>query len=216
MLVLPDFSNPFELHCDASKLGIGAVLSQHGRPVAYFSEKLSGSKLRYNTYDVEFYVVIQAVRHWRHYLFLQEFVLFTDHDALKHMGSQYKISSRHASWAAYLQQFTFVIKHKAGTQNRVADALSRRKNLLIDMRIKVLGFDSFQNLYASDPFFVVVIEKIQDSQQSDFALQDGFIFKGTQLCIPKCSLRTKIIQELHREGHVGSDRTYLVVAASYF
>jgi len=66
------------------------------------------------------------------------------------MGSKDKISSRHASWAAYLQQFNFVIKHKAGTQNRVADALSRRKNLLVDMRVKVLGFNSFQKLYASD------------------------------------------------------------------
>jgi hypothetical protein len=160
--------------------------------------------------------VVQVVRHWRHYLFLQEFILFTDHDALKHMGGQDKISSRHASWAAYLQQFTFVIKHKAGTQNRVADALSRRKNLLVDMRVKVLGFDSFQKLYVSDPFFAVVIEKIQNNQQNDFVLQDGFVFKGTQLCIPECSLRTKIIQELHREGHVGRDRTYLLVAASYF
>jgi len=116
-----------------------------------------------------------------------------------------KISSRHASWATYLQQFTFVIKHKAGTQNRVADALSRRKNLLVDMHVKVLGFDSFQKLYVSDPFFAIVIEKIQNNQQSDFVLQDGFLFKGTQLCIPDCSLRTKIIQELHGEGHVGRD-----------
>jgi len=93
VLVLPYFSNPFELHYDASKLGIGAVLIQNGRPIAFFSEKLSRAKLRYNTYDVEFYVVVQVVRHWRHYLFLQQFVFFTNHDALKHMGSQDKISS---------------------------------------------------------------------------------------------------------------------------
>ena len=84
------------------------------------------------------------------------------------------------------------------------------------MRVKVLGFDSFQNLYASDLFFAAVIEKIQNNQQVDFVLQDGFVFKGTQLCIPECSLRAKIIQELHGEGHVGRDRTYLVVVASYF
>ena len=54
ILVLPDFANPFELHYDASKVGIRAVLSQHGRPMTYFSEKLLGSKVRYSTYDVEF------------------------------------------------------------------------------------------------------------------------------------------------------------------
>ena len=53
ILVLPDFHQPFELHADASKVGIGAVLSQNSKPVAYFSEKLSGAKLRYSTYAVD-------------------------------------------------------------------------------------------------------------------------------------------------------------------
>lgn len=111
ILVLPDFDAPFELHCDASKLGVGAVLSQHCRPIVYYNEKLAGARSRYSTYDVEFYAVVQAVKHWWHYLAHKEFVLFTDHVALKYLGTQDKISSRHASWTAYLQQFTFVIKH---------------------------------------------------------------------------------------------------------
>ncbi|CAA7034278.1 unnamed protein product [Microthlaspi erraticum] len=86
VLMLPDFSSPFVLHCDASKLGIGAVLSQNGRPITFFSEKLAGARGRYSTYDVELYAVVQAIKHWRHYLFHQEFVLFTDHDALKLMA----------------------------------------------------------------------------------------------------------------------------------
>ncbi|XP_022889239.1 uncharacterized protein LOC111404704 [Olea europaea var. sylvestris] len=130
VLVLPDFTQPFELHYDASKVGIGGVLSQNNRPVAYFSEKLSGSKSRYSTYDVEFYAIVQAIRHWRHYLFHKEFILYTDHDTFKHLGTQDKVSARHASWIAYLQQFTFVIKHKAGALNKIADALSRRKHSL--------------------------------------------------------------------------------------
>ena len=106
ILVLTNFVNPFEFHCNASKVGIG-------RLVAYFSEKLSGSRVRYSTYDVDFYAVVQAVRHWCHYLFHREFMIYTDHDALKHLHSQDIISVRHASWIAYPQQFTFVVKHKA-------------------------------------------------------------------------------------------------------
>ena len=120
ILALPDFQLLFELHTDASKVGIGGVLSKKGRPIAYFSEKLSGAKMRYGTYDVEFYAIVQAIKHWRHYLFQKEFVLYTDHEALKHLQGQDKISARHASWVAYLQQFTFVVKHKSGVTNRVA------------------------------------------------------------------------------------------------
>lgn len=106
---LPDFSVPFELTCDTSKVGIGVVLSQQSRPVAFFSEKLHGPRARYSAYDVEFYAVVRAVRHWRHYLYQQEFILYTDHDALKHLNTQDSVSSRHASWAAYLQQFSFIL-----------------------------------------------------------------------------------------------------------
>lgn len=56
------------------------------------------------------------------------------------MGSQDKVSARHAAWFAYLQQFTFVIKHKAGTLNKVADALSRRQSLLSTLHVSVTGF----------------------------------------------------------------------------
>ena len=124
ILALPDFSQPIELHCDASKIGIGAVLSQNGKPMAYFSEKLSGSKLNYNTYNLEFYAIICTLKHWSSYLAYHEFVLYSDHDGLKHINRQDKLSSRHANWAAYIQKFSFVIKHKSGALNRVADALN--------------------------------------------------------------------------------------------
>ena len=73
---------------------------------------------------MEFYEIICALKHWSSYLAYHEFVFYSDHDALKHINSQDKLLSRHAIWAAYIQQFSFVIKHKSEALNRVADALS--------------------------------------------------------------------------------------------
>ncbi|XP_077224207.1 putative mitochondrial protein AtMg00860 [Tasmannia lanceolata] len=130
VLALPNFDLIFEVHCDASGTGIGGVLSQGGRPIAFFSEKLNGAKLKYSSDDLEFYALFRTLEHWRQYLIHREFILYTDHEALKYISGQQKLNSRRAKWAKYLQDFTFNIKHKAGVQNQVADALSRKKSLL--------------------------------------------------------------------------------------
>ncbi|XP_074302910.1 uncharacterized protein LOC141637245 [Silene latifolia] len=94
--------------------------------VAYFSEKLSGTKLSYSTYDKEFYAIIGALMHWSHYLKPKPFVLHSDHKALKYINGQHKLNHRYAKWVEFLQSFTFSSKYKEGEQNIVADALSRR------------------------------------------------------------------------------------------
>ena len=144
-----------------------------------------------------------------------EFILYTDHDSLRHLHKQDKVSSKHARWVAYLERFTYVMKHKAGITNRVADALSRRINLLVTMKVEVPGLYSFPELLKTDPYFSVGLQRIQSGQKTDFLLHDGFLFKGNQICIPDCSLRLHIIQELHGEGHVGRDRTLQLVQTSY-
>ncbi|KAH9721969.1 Endonuclease [Citrus sinensis] len=158
VLALPDFSLTFEVHCDASKVGIGAILSQRGKPIAYFSEKLNEAKAHYNTYDMEFYAIVKALKHWRHYLVHKDFVLYTDHAALKYLNSQDKLPYIHATWTILLQQFTFVVKHTSGESNRAANVLSRRTSLLTQMHNQVLGFDTFRELYTSDPYFAPILE----------------------------------------------------------
>jgi hypothetical protein len=123
ILVLPDFSKTFQVRCDVSGF---AILSQDDRPIAYFSEKLNEAKVKYSTYDKEFYAIIQALKKWRHYLFPREFVLYSDNHALQFVTRQEKLNQKHAKWVEFMQNFTFVIKNIFGTANKVVDALSRK------------------------------------------------------------------------------------------
>ena len=98
ILALPSFSKVFEVECDALGVGIGAVLTQEGRPIAYFSEKLNETKRKYSTYDKEFYAIVRALEHWRHYLVGGEFILHSNHEALMFIQGQHKLNLRHAKW----------------------------------------------------------------------------------------------------------------------
>ena len=113
------------MKCDASVVGIDAVLSQDNRPVAFFNEKVCEVRSKWSTYELEFFDVVLTLKHWEHYLIQREFALYTDHQALKHINSQVNINRMHAQWVAYIQRFHFTLKHKSGATNKVADALSR-------------------------------------------------------------------------------------------
>ena len=106
ILVLPDFNKVFQVECDASGNAIGFLLSQEGKLVAFFSEKLNDAKRKYSMYDQEFYAIVQALKKWKHYLIPKEFVLYTDHKSLQYLGSQHKLNQRHIKWVKYLQSFT--------------------------------------------------------------------------------------------------------------
>ncbi|GJZ33590.1 RNA-directed DNA polymerase [Tanacetum coccineum] len=113
VLSLPNFDKLFEVECDASNVGISAVLSQENRPIAFFSENLSDSRQKYSTYDKEFYAIVRALDHWSQYLLSKPFTLYSDHEALKFINGQHKLDRRRALWVEFLQAYTFVIKHKA-------------------------------------------------------------------------------------------------------
>ncbi|GJV06738.1 putative gag-pol polyprotein [Tanacetum coccineum] len=206
VLALPCFHEVFEVECDASGVGIGAVLSQLNRPIAYFSEKLNDAKRRYSTYDKDYTQSFRALDHWQHYLISKEFILHSDHEALKYIQGQHKLQPRHAKWVEFLQAFNFTIKHKSGKLNKGADALSRKYSLLTSLQPKVLGFDLLLDEYPSDPDFGTIYNNCQHHATGEFHLCNGFLFKTQQLCIPRHSIRLVIIQEAH-EGDASKSQT---------
>ncbi|RDY10242.1 Retrovirus-related Pol polyprotein from transposon 17.6, partial [Mucuna pruriens] len=146
LLCLPNFDKAFEIECDAFSVGIEDVLMQESKPIAYFSEKLSGTTLNYSTYDKELYALVRTLQIWQHYLWPREFVNF-DHQSLKFLKSQGKLQKTHAKWLEFIEMFPYVIKYKNGKENIVADALSRRYALLTSLQTKLLGFEIIKNFF---------------------------------------------------------------------
>ena len=220
LLQLPDFTKTFELECDASGIGLGGVLLQEGKPVAYFSEKLSGASLNYSTYDKELYALVRTLETWQHYLWPKEFVIHSDHESLKHIRSQAKLNRRHAKWVEFIESFPYVIKHKKGKDNIIADALSRRYALLSQLDFKIFGLETIKEQYVHDAEFKDVLQNCRDGRTwNKFVFNDGFVFRANKLCIPDSSVRLLLLQEAHGGGlmgHFGVKKTEDVLAAHFF
>ena len=176
MLALLDFNKTFEIEYDASGIGIGAVLMQDRRSIAFFSEKLNGVSLKYLTYDKELYALIRVLETWQHYLWLREFVIHTDYESLKHLKGQGKLTKRHARWMEYIETFPYVISYKQGKENIVADTLSRRYVLLTSISAKMLGFEYVKDMYADDVDFSDVYKACDKAAFSKFYKHDGYLF----------------------------------------
>jgi len=211
ILALPNFAKSFEIECDASNVDIGAVLMQEGHPIAYFSEKLNGAALNYPTYDKELYALVRSLKTWQHYLLPKEFVIHSDHESLKYLKGQGKLNKRHAKWVEFLEQFPYVIKHKNGKGNIVADAFSRRYALLSTLETKIFGLEPLKEMYLQDSEFSKIYANCEKVSQNGYFRHNGYLFKEKRLCVPKCSIRDLLVKEAHAGGlmgHFGIQKTF--------
>ena len=126
ILAYPDWTKAFTLRTDASLEGLGAVLMQDGKTIAYLSRALSPAEKRYDTRELECLAVIYAAENLKPYLQNNRaFVVQSDHANLKWLMNVRHDSGRLARWALRLSEFQFHVEHIPGTQNTVADGLSR-------------------------------------------------------------------------------------------
>ena len=107
----------------------------------------------------------------------------TNWEILKNIH-EHKLNARHAKWVEFLQVFSLSINHKAGVLNNVAYALSKKHSLLSTMQVKVLGFDTFKDLYVDDPHFGDIWRKSKMDPFQQFQIVEGYLFKGNRLCVP--------------------------------
>lgn len=143
LLQYPDFEKPFILTTDASDFAIGAVLSQGSigsdRPIAYASRTLNDSEKRYSTIEKELLAIVWAVKHFRPYLYGNQFTIYTDHRPLAWLDSLKEPNSKLTRYKLRLGEYNFKVIHKNGKQNTNADALSR-------IRLNALGNDKDDQL----------------------------------------------------------------------
>ncbi|GJY50086.1 putative mitochondrial protein [Tanacetum coccineum] len=204
ILRLPDFSKTFVVECDASSDGVGAILSQDDHPVAYFSKGFSPSNRFKSAYDRELLALVLAVQKWNHYLLGHHFLIRTDHYTLKFLLEQRITSTEQQRLLLKLMPYDFSIIHRAGKENRGADALSRRPHtgalltLTVPYCVEVTEIKSGSQ---TDPYSSDIIQKLlspDSSSVSDFSFVDQFLFYKRRLVIPNISnLKVRLLQEAH-------------------
>ena len=116
----------FTVYCDAPIVGLGCVLMQQGKVIAYASRQLKSHEWNYLAHDLELVALVFALKTWRHYLYGEKFEVYFDHESLKYIFTQKDLNSRHRRWIEILEDYDFALHYHPRKANVVVDALSRK------------------------------------------------------------------------------------------
>jgi hypothetical protein len=203
VLHLPDFQQSFIVECDASGSGFGAVLHQGAGLVAFFSKPFAPRHLKVAAYERELKGLVQAVRHWRPYLWGRNFIVRTDHYALKFMLDQRLSTIPQTQWISKLFGYDFSVEYKPSKFNIVADALSRRDNE--ELSIHSLStptfklFDQIRETITVCPTLSALRNNIVAGlKEATWSVRDDLILKEGKVYIP---LDSEMIQTVLQLAH---------------
>ena len=203
VLALPNFEEQFVIESDASGIGLGAVLMQNQRSIAYFSQALTARQQVKSVYERELMAIVFAIQKWRHYLLGRKFIVRTDQKSLKFLLKQREINMEYQRWLSKILGFDFDIHYKPGLENKAADALSRKDPVLELYAVSVpvsIQLEEVGSEVDKDEELSKLKQEVSRDPQShpDFSVVQGRLLRPGKLVLPKTS---KMIGDILREYH---------------
>jgi hypothetical protein len=230
VLTLPDLSKSFSIYCDTSRLGLGCVLIQEGKVVAYTSRQLRKHELNYPTHDLELAAVVLALKIWRHYLIGYKCDIYTDHKSLKYIFTQSELNLRQRRWLELIKDYDLEVHCHPRKANVVVDALSRKSyanglqltylptelhaeiehlslgfvNDVVKMTIEPTLEKEIRKGQVEDEKLKEIAEKVVLGKAPGFRLDDdGTLWFGKRICVPKVkAICDTILQEAHESAYL--------------
>ncbi|GJY70172.1 reverse transcriptase domain-containing protein [Tanacetum coccineum] len=199
ILSLPNGVEDFVVYCDASNQGLGCVLMQRDKVIAYASRQLNIHKKNYMTHDLELGAVVFALKIWRHYLYGTKSVIYTDHKSLQHIFDQKELNMRQRRWLELFSDYEYEIKYHPGKANVVADALTQ---------VKAFKDEN------------VIAKGLNGTDQQMEKREDGSLYYMDRIWVPLVGgVRTKIMDEAHKTRysmHPRVDKMYYDLRDMYW
>ncbi|KAL4340238.1 hypothetical protein GQ457_08G028370 [Hibiscus cannabinus] len=238
VLTQPVLGKEFVVYSDASYVGLGCVLMQEGRVVAYASRQLKVHEKNYPTHNIELAAVVFALKIWRHYLYGEKCIVYTDHKNLKYLMTQKELNLRQRRWLELLKDYDLSIEYHPGKAKVVADALSRKVavelramfaslsisrdgGLVAELQVKPTLIQLIREKQLRDRAMAAHVQDIAEGKPTDFRFRDeGVLCFKDRIVVPDDSeLRQTILTEAHSSPfamHPGSTKMYRDLKGDYY
>ena len=171
MLTQPTSGREYVMYSDSSRIGLGCVLMQDGKVVAYASRQLKPYEQNYPTHDLELAVVVFSLKLWRHYLYGEKCRIFIDHKSLKYLLTQKELNLRQRRWLKLLNDYDCIIDYHQEKTNVVVNALSRKTISILSLKHCIWRFASDGALLAQLRAMLDLKQMMINAQKNDVKLQ---------------------------------------------